>query len=168
MPVTMPISSELIDRSITQALGLVFDTMIKTPITLLSCSDQIEPEQLPEGTQVMGCVGFVGRINGIIHLRFGEDFAVAATGRVLDMPPAQVRAEGREVVKDTIGEITNMSVGGFKNCFCDLGFPCKLTLPTIAWGERLNTPRIKDATRRVYVFENLGFRLLADLQMKEE
>lgn len=168
MTVRSPISPDLIDQAVVQALERVFETMIKAPIRLIERTAAIDLSVLGAGPQIMGCVGFVGEINGFIHLRLSEEFAAVATGLVLDMTPNEVRMEGREVIKDTIGELTNMSVGGFKNRFCDIGYPCKLTLPTIVWGDKLSSPTIKGAMRHVYHFEGAGHPLLADLQIKAD
>ncbi len=70
------------------------------------------------------------------------------------------------MVKDVVGEITNMIVGGFKNALCDLGFPCKLTLPTIVRGDRLAIATLKSATRHIFRFDCSGHRLIADIQLK--
>jgi len=59
-----------------------------------------------------------------------------------------------------------MVVGGFKNTLCDLGFPCKLTLPAIVRGHKLSIAAIKAATRHVFQFDYLGHRLVADVQIK--
>jgi chemotaxis protein CheX len=107
-------------------------------------------------------------MNGIVHLRFSEEFAFIVAGLVLGMSADEVKTEGIDTVKDTIGELTNMSVGGFKNAFSELGYPCALTLPTIVRGEQISAPTIKGATRRVYHFESHLGRVIADLQLKSE
>lgn len=163
-----PLSSDQIDRSIAQSMDSVFSTMVRAPLRLAETTATLDAEILGTGPQIMGCVGFVGEMNGIIHLRFSEEFATVVTGLVLGMSADEVKAEGIATVKDTIGELTNMSVGGFKNAFSDLGYPCALTLPTIVHGEKLGAPAIKGATRRVYHFESPRGRVIADLQLKSE
>jgi chemotaxis protein CheX len=163
-----PLSSDQIDRSIAQSLGSVFSTMVRETLRLAETSATLDPAILGAGPQIMGCVGFVGEMNGIIHLRLSEDFAGIVTGLVLGMSADEVKAEGIATIKDTIGELTNMSVGGFKNAFSDLGYPCALSLPTIVHGEQLGAPAIKGATRRVYHFESPRGLVIADLQLKPE
>lgn len=163
-----PLSSDQIDRSIAQSLDCVFSTMVRKPLRLAEATSILDATILGAGPQIMGCVGFVGEMNGIIQLRFSEEFAAVVTGLVLGMSADEVKAEGIDTVKDTIGELTNMSVGRFKNAFNDLGYPCALSLPTIVHGEKLGTPAIKGATRRVYHFENPQGRVIADLQLKSE
>jgi chemotaxis protein CheX len=119
-------------------------------------------------SQIFGSVGFVGDASGLIYLCFTEAFAKDLTGRILGMSPAEVEMNGSEVVTDAIGEVTNMTVGGFKNTLCDLGHACKLTLPTIVRGQHLSVAAIKSATRHVFHFESAGHRLVADIQIKLE
>lgn len=118
--------------------------------------------------QVMGNVGFVGDIDGIVYLCMSDEFAAYAVGEILGLSPAEVQFEGPEVLKDAIGEVTNMTVGGFKNALCDVGFPCKLTLPTIVRGTALKAGAIKGATRYVFRFECSGRTLLTDIQLKTD
>jgi chemotaxis protein CheX len=162
------LSPELIDRSITQSLNSVFTVMTKSPVRLVERASVLDSSALGTGSQIMGSVGFVGEMNGIIYLRFSETFAAAVTGQVLGMSVNEVLMEGIDTIKDTIGELTNMSVGGFKNAFSDIGYPCALTLPTIIRGDKLVAPSIKGAVRHVYHFENPAGRLIADLQLKSE
>jgi chemotaxis protein CheX len=82
------------------------------------------------------------------------------------MSPAEVGLQGAAVVNDVIGEITNMTVGGFKNTLADVGFPCRLTVPTIIRGDNLSVAAIKSATRHVFLFDCAGHRLVADIQLK--
>ncbi|HEY9247574.1 MAG TPA: chemotaxis protein CheX [Rariglobus sp.] len=168
MPARAPLTPDLIDQSIARSMDRVFTTMLKASIKLVERTASLNPSVLGPGNQTIGCVGFVGDINGVLHLRFSDEFAAIATGLVLGMTPTEIRLEGPEVIKDTIGELTNMSVGCFKNTFCDSGYPCMLTLPTIIRGEQLAAPAIKGTTRHVYYFESAGHPVIADLQMKQE
>jgi len=117
---------------------------------------------------LFGSVGFVGDINGLVYLCIPDDFARYAASRILGMSPGEVELGGDDVVKDVIGEVTNMTVGGFKNSLCDVGYPCKLTLPTIVRGDNLSVAAIKGAARHVFAFDCAGHRLIADIQIKAE
>ena len=123
---------------------------------------------VPGPIQVMGNVGFVGGINGLVYLCMGDEFAEYAVGEILGLSPAEVAFEGPEVLKDAIGEVTNMTVGGFKNALCNLGHPCRLTLPTIVRGHALKVGAIKGAARHVFHFECNGRPLVADIQIRVE
>lgn len=155
----------LIDETIVRAMDHVFRTMIQHQITFL---EKTEPHSSLAGTEpeVLGSVGFIGAANGLIYLRFPEPYAILATSRILGMTLAETEMNGPEVVKDAMGEITNMTVGGFKNALCDLGYPCKLTLPTIVRGQRITVASVKETTRHVFHFRCEGHRIIADLQLK--
>ncbi|MCS6244207.1 MAG: chemotaxis protein CheX [Opitutus sp.] len=161
-----PLTPELLDRAVRQAFDHVFPILVKTKANFIDSAPQIDASILGDGGLVMGCVGFLGDIDGFIHLRFSDAFSQVVAGLILGMTPDEIKAEGFELVKDSLGELTNMSVGNFKNGLCDLGYPCKLTLPTIVRGSHLVVPTAKGATRRVYHFEIAGHPLLADLQLK--
>jgi chemotaxis protein CheX len=115
---------------------------------------------------VVGAVGFIGEVNGLIYLHLEDGFAKAVTCRLLGLEPYDVEAEGDEVVNDAVGELTNMTVGGFKNALCDMGLPCKLTIPSILRGSNFTIEPVADAMRHVYQFQVDGHRMTADLLMK--
>ena len=117
---------------------------------------------------VFGSVGFEGDINGVVYLCIPDDFAQHAASEILGMTRSEVTMGGNEVVRDVIGEITNMTVGGFKNALCDIGFPCKLTLPTVVRGNNLQIVSVKSANRHIFQFDCAGHRLVADIQLKND
>lgn len=162
------ISETIIQDAITNAVQNVCRVLVKKEVRLIGRVSTDGTDPAPLHIQVMGNVGFVGDINGIVYLGMGEEFAAYAVGEILGMSPAEVLFEGPEVIKDAIGEVTNMTVGGFKNALCDLGFPCKLTLPTIVRGNTLKAGAIKGATRYVFRFECSGRPFVADIQLKTD
>jgi len=117
---------------------------------------------------VIGSVSFVGNINGTVYLVFPELFSRQAAAYVLGMSDAEVDSEGPGIIKDVIGELTNMTVGGFKNTLADLGYPCRLTLPVILRGHHVTVAASKTAQRQIFHFESDGHRIAADLQMLPE
>jgi len=70
------------------------------------------------------------------------------------------------VINDAIGEMTNMTVGSFKNGLCDAGFPCKLTIPSILRGSNFCIEPISSAQRFIYGFESAGHRIVTDILLK--
>lgn len=166
MPDRSPLTPELLDRVVKQAFDYVFPILVKTNARFIDNSPQIDSSILGDGGQVMGRVGFLGDVDGFINLRFTDEFSLVVAGLILGMSPEEIQAEGFDLVKDSLGELTNMAVGNFKNRLCDLGYPCKLTLPTIVLGTHLVVPTSKGASRRIYHFEIAGHPLLADLQIK--
>jgi chemotaxis protein CheX len=163
MAVSTPITDTVIQDSIIRAVQSVSRTMLQWDVTLRQRSAEPEPTTT---YQLIGNVGFAGEANGIVYLCMSADFAAHATGKMLGMSLGEVEMHGPEVVKDALGEITNMTVGGFKNQLCDIGFPCKLTLPTILRGVNLHVAAIKSANRHVFEFECQGHTLVADIQLK--
>jgi chemotaxis protein CheX len=166
--VTAQITDSVIHDSIVRAVESVFKTMIGREIIFVEKTNTPAATAADWTSQIFGNVGFVGDASGLIYLCLTEDFASDLTGRILGMSPAEVEMNGSEVVTDAIGEVTNMTVGGFKNTLCDLGHSCKLTLPTIVRGRNLSVAAIKSATRYVFHFDCAGQRLVADIQMKLE
>jgi chemotaxis protein CheX len=165
MPETLQITDALIHDCIVTAVQSVFRTMACHEVTFVE-KTSLPAEASEEQMEVMGSVGFVGVANGLIYLRLTEAFARIATGQILGMSPGEVEMNGPEVVNDAIGEVTNMTVGSFKNTLCDLGAPCKLTLPTIVRGNQLSVASIKSATRHIFHFDCKGHRIVADIQIK--
>jgi len=95
------------------------------------------------------------------------DFANHLSGHLLGMSLQELDEAGDEVVNDAVGEITNMTVGTFKNQLCDQGFSCKLTIPSILRGSNFSIEPITSASRRVYRFQIADHVLVADLLMKQ-
>ena len=173
MPTTTQINDGLIRDSITRAVQDVFKTMLGQHVTLAGATehfndaiDGVPPPPIVDGNhpQVVGTVGFIGDANGLIYLYMNDDFAKLITCKLLGMELNEI--DGDEVINDAIGEITNMTVGGFKNALCDCGLPCKLTIPSILRGSNFSVEPISSATRRVYHFDCAGHRLVTDILMK--
>ena len=170
MAPTQPITDSLVQDSIVKAVQNVCRTMLRREATL---SEAIHADttgnsltSVGPAPYVIGNVGFAGEANGLVYLCFSDEFARNAAGQILGMSPAEIEMHGYEVVKDVIGEITNMTTGGFKNALCDFGFPCKLSLPTIVRGDHLSIAAIKSATRGIFHFTCGAHRLMADVQIK--
>jgi len=166
MAITAPITDDLIHKSIIRAVQNVCSTMLKQTASFVEKSSEPNRAGLKDQPHVFGCVGFLGKIDGMVYLCITDDFAINAASRILGTSPAEVRAEGDAVIKDVIGEITNMTVGGFKNALCDQGYTCKLTLPTIVRGNNLAVATMKSATRHIFHFSCDGHQLVADIQIK--
>lgn len=165
--ITSPtLTDQLIQQSIIRAVGNVCHTMLGLEASFAEKTAAASREDLGTSDHVLGCVGFVGDIDGLVYLCIPLEFARSATAHLLGLSPAEVEQQGAEAVNDVIGEITNMTVGGFKNTLADAGFPCKLTVPTIVRGDNLSVAAIKSATRHVFLFDCAGHRLVADIQLK--
>ncbi len=173
MPATQEISELLIRSNIARAVGDVFKTMLSRDaepgITVGDGVNSSWPPIPVDGDaipQVVGTVGFIGDVNGLIYLYLPLPFAIAATSHLLGMTPAELEEAGDEVVNDAIGEITNMTVGSFKNGLCDAGYPCKLTIPSILRGSNFSIEPISSVNRFIYSFETSGHKIVADILLK--
>ncbi len=165
---TPRLDETLIESAIGSAVQNVCRTMMRCEAKAGTRVGDAELETMPRVFELIGNVGFVGQINGLVYLCLSHDFAVHAVGAILGMTPAEVECEGAETIRDAIGEVTNMVAGGFKNAFCDLGHPCKLTLPTIVGGRDLRVSCLKSSVRRVFRFEVQGHHLFVEVHFAAE
>lgn len=168
------LTEDLFKECIEHAVEKVFQTMLQkkaSPVegsSPLPSSDQwARPADL-ETTIAVGSVGFAGDISGLVFIYISESFARAIVQGMLGMTEQEVAEAGREVASDVIGELTNMTVGTFKNRIHDLGYPCKLTIPTVVWGEGIAIQPPRGAVRRTYVFSVDQHHVIADLMFKED
>lgn len=174
MPATQEISENIIRENITRAIADVFNTMLGqnsnfTAGTALNEDPNGEPVPVSVAAgvpQVVGTVGFIGDVNGLIYLYLPADFAELCTRHLLGMSQEELTEAGDEVINDAIGELTNMSVGSFKNALCDAGYPCKLTIPSILRGSNFCIEPISSAHRYIYSFECGGHRIVTDILLK--
>ena len=162
------ITDKHVQDFIIKAIKNVFSTMIRLDASFVEKTAESAYTGFQGKHYVFGSVGFEGDINGVVYLCIPDDFATHAAGEILGMTKHEVKESGDEVVRDVIGEITNMTVGGFKNALCDIGFPCKLTLPTVVRGDHLQVACLKSATRHIFQFDCSSHRLIADIQLKNE
>jgi chemotaxis protein CheX len=160
-----PISDSVIERSITLALDNVFRTMLKRNVAFVEKTTAETIYSTDGAFQVLGSVSFVGATNGIVYLCLTDGFAAHVVGHVIGTCATDADLADHDLVKDVIGELTNMTAGGFKNALCDLGYPCKLTLPTIVRGRCVKVSAFKSSLRHVFVFNSSGQRIIADIQL---
>jgi len=168
MPATEEIAESLIREHIVRAVGDVFKTMLGQSVQFRGVDCPPARQAGAPVQQIVGTVGFVGDINGLIYLYIEEEFAARCTRDLLGMSEQEFAESGAESVNDAIGEITNMVVGSFKNGLCDAGYPCKLTIPSILRGSNFSVEPIKTSLRHIYLFDNGGHQITADILLKLE
>jgi chemotaxis protein CheX len=172
MPAVAEINEALIREYINRAVTDVFKTMLGRVPTVASTPEYPAGHKIlvsePTSPQVVGTVGFIGECNGLIYLHLDLNFAKICTCHLLGMSEAELEAAGDEVINDAIGELTNMTVGSFKNGLCDAGYPCKLTIPSILRGTSFSIEPISSAVRHVYYFDCAAHRVVADILMKSD
>lgn len=165
MAATQQITEAIIDKSIVEAVRNVTQTMLQRDVTLVGQAREPAANTVFE---IIDTVGFTGEANGSVHLCMSEKFAYHIIGLMLGMSHGEIIAGGPDVIKDAIGEITNMTAGGFKNKLCDLGFPCMLTLPVIMRGANLTVTQAKATVCHLYHFSCDGHTLVADIRLKAD
>jgi chemotaxis protein CheX len=170
MPATQQLPETLIRENIQRAVSTVFKTMLGHSTRLMDT-----PPPVPKGVdgpppvpQVVGMVGFLGDINGLIYLYMDQGFARMCTSSLLGMTETEVEESGDETVNDAIGELTNMTVGTFKNGLCDAGYPCILTIPSILRGSNFSIEPVSSANRFIFSFDCANHRVTADILLKTE
>ena len=172
MPAVADITEALIRDLINRAITDVFKTRVGRTPTFSAQVDTAKARALivsePNRPQVVGTVGFVGECNGLIYLHLDLAFAKVCTSQLLGVSEAELADLGDEPINDAIGELTNMTVGTFKNQLCDAGFPCKLTIPSILRGTNFSIEPITGAVRHVYHFDCAEHRVVADILMKSD
>lgn len=168
------LSEEIFHESIGDAVQKVFVTMLRknaTPVDgqvpVPAAETWIRPEDLA-GAVAIGSVGFAGDFCGLVFLYLSEKLALGSAQAMLGMSADEIASAGREVVSDVIGELTNMTVGVFKNRIQDMGYPCKLTIPTVVWGHNVTIQPTRGAIRRTYVFQVENQSVVLDLIVKED
>lgn len=174
MPATEVITENLIRENINRAVTDVFKTMLGQTPKLTKSTEQAADEPWPPlhanaeaaRPHVVGTVGFIGDVNGLIYLYLPLDFARLSTSYLLGMTAAELEEAGDEVINDAIGELTNMTVGSFKNGLCDAGYPCKLTIPSILRGSNFCIEPISSTSRQIYFFDSAGHRVVTDILLK--
>ena len=154
----------VIDLSIDRAVQTVMRTMVGRSARFIP--HQMDPTNWTVTfgqLHVSGTIGVEGTINGAVHVYFSLPLAELSASRVLRLPVQKVSGGGEKLVNDVVAELTNMTIGVFKNQLVELGLPCRLTLPTVRRGKELKLDPAPDALRRLYAFDVAGHRLIADV-----
>jgi chemotaxis protein CheX len=167
MTTALDLADSVFEETVERAVREVFNTMLSTEAELMPMAISPEVDALHlTAPQVVGTVGFIGAMNGLIYLYFEVGFAANCAARLLGMTEEEIHEVGDEGVNDAIGELTNMTVGTFKNQLADRGFPCRLTIPSILRASHFSIEPISSATRRTYQFAVGKHRVIADLLMQ--
>lgn len=170
MPAATEINEPLIRDFITRAVTNVFKTMIGREPSVSADTDALigKPVPVTDRPQIVGTVGFIGECNGLIYLHLDLAFARMCTRLLLGMNEVELDEAGDEVINDAIGELTNMTVGSFKNGLCDAGHPCKLTIPSILRGTNFSIEPISSVVRHSFYFSCGEHRLVAEILIKQD
>ncbi len=177
MEATVPFSIEALEEMIISSVDKVFSTMLSTPIefgysksgTVVTVEKDDQPESKGK-LMVVSMVGFIGVANGVVYIYMDEDLARDVTCDFLGMEDYEFAefdaTEKMETINDALGELANMIVGNFKNMWCDEGYQCKLTIPSIVRGRNFSVETTSSVLRRGYYFNINNSILVADLIVK--
>lgn len=114
-----------VDKSVSE----VFDTMLSMQVGM----SDIQAVPALNGERIVGTVSFAGEVMGNIGLHLQSSFGRTIAAAMLGMDESEIEAD--EEVFDVIGEVSNMIGGDLKSRFCDAGFPCQLSIPSITSGK---------------------------------
>ena len=144
-----------------QSVVNVFNQMLAMSL-LRDGEDPLAPDS---SGQIVGSVGFAGQANGIVYLYSGFGFARIVTSQMLGLNEADGIED--EMVKDAIGELSNMVVGNIKSHLCDAGWECTLTIPSILRGSQIAISGTGNSKKKILGFRNQDHRMLAHVVIKE-
>lgn len=137
----------------------VFDNMLMIPLTAgLPLSAKVYSFEKSISTMI----GFSGAMQGMLTIHCPQEVAFAITGTLLGMEVDQVDAD----VKDTIGEMGNMILGGIKEGFLEHDIDIKLALPTVIAGRSYQLSCMEDALWTTVPFGINEGEFLVELKLK--
>ena len=149
-----------LQKQIIDSTQSVFDTMLMLPMTPgISLSEKVYNFK----DSISGMLGFAGDIQGMLTIHCPQEVAFAITGALLGMEVDEVD----EDVKDTIGEMANMVLGGIKEGFLEHGIQINLAVPTILAGRSYRVSGMDDATWTTVPFHLDEGQFLVELKLKD-
>ena len=163
---------EIVEGLMVNAMKNVFSTMLSKNIDFKARYSREQAGLKPfyslgsKDPLVVGSIGFVGEANGMVYIYMHQEVAFSIAASMTGMSMAEVAGEF-EIVKDVIGEVANMAIGTFKNGICDLGFNCRVTLPTVLRGSQMEVDSVQSAKRETFHYEFEGKPIVMDLFIQE-
>ena len=148
-----------LQQEIIDATKDVFDTMLMLPITSgVALSDKVYQFK----DSVSGMLGFSGDIQGMLTIHCPQNVAFTITEGLLGMSVESVD----EDVKDTIGEMANMILGGIKDTFLNQGTDISLAIPTVMAGRSYQVKGVDYASWTTVPFFLDDDEFLVELKLK--
>ncbi len=120
-----------IEDFITNAKNEVFDIMLSMPIEQCDTCN-LEYLEYKESHKIVGAVSFAGEVTGNVSVGVSRLFGQLITANMLGVEIEE--ADDEEQINDMVGELSNMIGGSLKSKFCDSGFPCDLSIPSVTSG----------------------------------
>ncbi|MFN3534629.1 MAG: chemotaxis protein CheX [Desulfatiglandales bacterium] len=145
---------------VTNGVKEVFDKMLSMGIRPV----EISPTDTIEGSKVVGSVSFAGAILGSVNIHIPNQLSKVLAAGMLGLSPEDI--EGDDEVNDVVGELSNMIGGYLKSRFCDAGFPCELSIPSVTKGSDFRVESLQWDTREKFGFEPDGGRIILEVFLK--
>lgn len=145
---------------VTNAINEVFDTMLSMDVEIFAPDSKL----IVDGKRIVGSVAFAGEVMGSIAIQVSDDFARLMTAAMLGMELEEI--EGEEEVHDVIGEMSNMIGGDLKSRFCDAGFPCNLSIPSITSGTDFKIESVDGERHECFAFKHEQHTALVEVIIK--
>ncbi len=138
----------------------VFDKMLSMPIQ----PTKLDEGETISGKRIVGSVSFAGAIMGSVNIHVPEPLSKVLAASMLGMEPEEI--QGEEEVEDVIGEMSNMIGGYLKSRFCDAGYPCELSIPSITKGTDFKIESVKWDEHKKFGFLQDNGKLIVEVFMK--
>ncbi|MCD6526668.1 MAG: chemotaxis protein CheX [Desulfuromonas sp.] len=148
-----------LQQQIIDSTQAVFDTMLMMPLTPGIC---LSEKVYSFKNSISAMLGFAGDVQGMLTIHCPEEIAFAITSALLGIDVYEVDAD----VKDTIGEIANMILGGIKDGFTELGTQVNLAIPTVLAGRSYRVSGMDDAAWTTVPFYLDEGEFLVELKLK--
>jgi len=156
------LSAEIIVEELCAATVNVFLTMLDLHVRPEAAYIQRSPLEAQDGVE--GLVGLAGNYAGIGALCCNSDLACFLSSCFLQMQIAAVD----EMVLDTMGELTNMIIGSFKNALEKQTGPLAMSIPTVVHGKAITTRAMKHNQWVVVPFWINGEQLIVKVCLSAE
>lgn len=148
-----------LQQNIIDATQDVFDTMLMLSITSgKTLADKVYQFK----DSVSGMLGFSGDIQGMLTIHCPQKVAFAITEQLLGMSVDSVDDD----VKDTLGEMANMILGGIKDAFLNQGTDISLAIPTVMAGRSYQVKGVDYASWTTVPFYLDAGEFLVELKLK--
>jgi len=148
-----------LQQQIVDATRAVFDTMLMVPV--MSGAALADKVYLFKDS-ISGMLGFSGDVQGMLTFHCPQRVAFDITGQLLGMEVDSID----EDVKDTIGEMANMILGGIKDAFLEQGTNISLAIPTVMTGRSYQVKTVDYASWTTVPFYLDDGEFLVELKLK--
>ena len=153
------INSLNLKELVINAVNNVFDMMLDMEVEISDADSQ----EIVHDNKIVGSVSFAGDLMGSVSIHVSDTFARIMAAAMLGMEVEEI--EGEEV-NDVIGELSNMIGGDLKSRFCDLGFPCELSIPSVTSGSDFKIESKDWMQRECFAFCHQQHTALVDVFIK--